>query len=331
MLKVALIGCGKWGKNYVNAVNESKLGCITSVFTSETVGQLTKVGSKIIQEPQSDIAFQAEIVAEELCRLKVDAAVVATHPPWTETLTLSVLARGISVMAEKPFSFASKPLDLIDKLTARGTHCPIFLINHQHLFSDAVSLMSDRLEQAQICRIIAKAGGFGPFRDYSPMWDYGPHDLSLISFFTKSRLELIDYRKRSFEDGYRESIAFTCGCNTFALLSAWNNRAPKVHRVSVKGNVDNEAFELIYDDFDARGRLRINGDFPAIPYKPPLTKAVHQFLSTVIDGSAYSDLRFGTYLARQYTNLLHRTNSTKSFESSKVITHSAKKSISTYG
>jgi predicted dehydrogenase len=308
MLKVALLGSGKWGKNYVNAVSESKLGRITSVFTSETVCQLAKVGPKTLFAPQSDIAYLAEIVAEELARLKVEAAVVATHPPWTETLTLSVLARGISVMAEKPFSFSCKPLDLIDKLTAQGTIGPIFLINHQHLFSDAVSYMSDRLEQAQIRRIITKAGGFGPFRDYPSMWDYGPHDLSLTSFLTKSRLELIEYRKRTFKDGHREWIAVTSGCNTYALLSTWNNRAPKVHRVSVKGKVDNKAVELIYDDFDARGRLWINGDFPVIPYTPPLTKAVQHFLSKVIDRNPYSDLRFGTYLARQYTHLLDRTS-----------------------
>jgi len=305
MLRVALLGCGKWGKNYVNAVNESKLGRITSVFTSETVSQLTKVGSKNVHEPKSDMVSQAEIVAEELCRLKVDAAVVATHPPWTETLTLSVLARGISVMAEKPFSFSSKPLDLIDKLTAHGTGCPVFLINHQHLFSDAVSLMSERLEQAQIHRIFTKAGGFGPFRDYSPMWDYGPHDLSLIAFLTQSRLELIEYRRKSFKDGDQESIVATCGRNTCAVISTWNNRAPKTHRVSVKGKVDNQDIEIIYDDFDERGRLRINGNFPALAYTRPLTKAVQHFLSKVNDRNASSDLRFGTYLARQYTHLLN--------------------------
>jgi predicted dehydrogenase len=300
MVKVLLIGCGQWGKNYIRTVNESRLGIIDQVLTSKSHGVRGESLARAAVKNESDENEKTDLLGSVDLR-GIDAAIVSTHPPATAAYTIALLKRGIHVMAEKPFTFSEHTLHLVEDILTRDPSL-VFLVNHQHLFSHAVSKIRDLFGTIPITHFDVSAGGLGPFRTYRPSLDYGPHDYSLLQYLTDGSIELDSYKCTEGIGGTREELTIRVPSNLTGIMTFWNNAPPKTHKVLLSYG----ATLVTYDDYDAAGRLKVDGESVSCPYSPPLTLAVSAFLSNINKGRHNNDKRFGTSQTRRYNSLMSK-------------------------
>jgi predicted dehydrogenase len=298
MVRVGLIGNGKWGKNYIKAVNGSGFGEVVQIFNTDS---LCRKPSTTLSNNcyRSDDAVPSMLV-ESSAFSSLDAFIVATHPPLTELYTIELLKMGKSVMAEKPLTFNPEALDQIEQILDKQIPRPTFLINHQHLFSHSIDFIKATLDRHSINAFVSEAGNFGPHRKYSPLWDYGPHDFAILAYLGGTDLKLINHQISADGNGRDEVALIEFNSTSVARVRTWNNHTPKTHRVALEFL----NHQIIYDDFDINGKVKIDDCYVTINDEPPLERSVKAFLSNVGSKKSETDYRFGIDIARGYTNQL---------------------------
>lgn len=292
-MRVALIGFGKWGRNYLLAVNQTGKAKVTQVLVRKP---------DLITNPE----LRGLTATSNLKEIDCDAAIIATHPEAAVGYAIHFLNKKIPVMLEKPagLSLASA---LRLQVTAQES-MKILLVSHQHLFSNVYENLRSRIDTDEQMEIRSFAGNEGPVRDYSYIWDYAPHDLAMILGLKNSLLKV----RKSFVEGTSEFVgrckfSLTHSDGTIANSIIWNDRPPKTRYLGVK----TKKLELIYDDTLQNNSLILNGKMVTVPYTPPLTNAVKAFVNAVIDGKT-SDYRFGGHWATNVATIIEEIIKNKS-------------------
>jgi len=274
VLRLGLVGFGKWGRNYVQAALAAGNAQVTSVLLPE-------------DSPTSELARASGLfVTSDPYALDVDAVIVAAHPSRAAEFCEGFIGRGIPVMVEKPAA-----LDLVSAqriLDAASVGDAVVLVAHQHLFATAYEYIRAQAQSVNLTEVTTRAGGNGPHRDYSALWDYGPHDVAMIFGLTGSDPICINSKQETGPEGSHVFIDLTFEKGTQASCEIWNDRLPKSRFLSVRTSNT----EWIYDDLDSRGRLMCQGRYLELPYEPALTRAVRHFVDAVEAGGT-DDYRFG--------------------------------------
>lgn len=297
MLRIALIGAGRWGKNYIHAVANSGLGQITSVRTREK-----RVAQGTCPQEDSERRMHGSLdeVLDGVDKIKFDAAIVATHPPNTAAISIELLKRGLPVMAEKPVSLELNALNELQTEIERS-RLP-FLINHQHLFSHGFQSIVSKIGHNRIFSFESEAGGDGPHRSYCPIWDYGPHDLAMFFYLNHSKIE--DARFESFQEvkGVKQKIDAKLTNGGSASFSVWTTGGAKIHSIKITAGVD----RIIYRDQLGKQFITINENLIHLPYEPPLDLSVRAFMRAVAANNSQKEFQeyFGLNISYQYTTFL---------------------------
>lgn len=287
MLRLGLVGFGKWGRNYVRAAMAAGNALVAEVLLPE--------GSLRAEEARG----QGLLVRHGIDDLAVDAVVVAAHPSTAPDLCEQLLRRGIPVMVEKP---AALSVDAAQRIFAAAQHSqPVCLVAHQHLFSVAYEHIRNHAQIDGQTRINTRAGGDGPHRDYPPLWDYGPHDAAMILGLLGKDPRQITLRQRVGTAGSHLWLAMEFADGASADCEVWNDGAPKARYF----HVHTAAGDWLYDDLDPQGRLQFRGRYLAVAYEPPLTRALRCFADAVTRGGTRDD-RFGAAWAVSVAEWLTR-------------------------
>lgn len=281
-VKLGLIGVGAWGKNYLKTAAKMDNVSISAVLRSSS--------SLISEFPDIYVARDLDDLLS-LC----DGVVIATPPSSHEHLTIRSLEAGKPVLVEKPVSlnFAStkRMFDHSDK-------CKISLLaGHIHLFSLAFRVLREWTSEWSPKFIDSLAGSFGPFRDYSPLLDWGPHDISMaLSLFNRAPDEI---KANKIESGsgfmYELSLSFN---PSFANLKFGNGLKNK-HRAFSVFHEENEA---VYDgNFYFKGKT--------VPTSPisPLEELLTVFSTYILTGK--TDWRFDPFLSLETARILEIASS----------------------
>jgi UDP-N-acetylglucosamine 3-dehydrogenase len=263
MLRIALIGYGKWGKNYIRAVESTGFAKVTTLV-------LRPCSSKW-QDPEIS-SFK---LVSDIESLDVDAAIVAVHPIDNVEICCSLFRKNIPVLVEKPLALNLDDVLKIEDCSNK-TGIP-FMVNYQHLYSNAYQVIHKRCKDEEITSIQSEAGNIGPFRDFSPLWDYAPHDIALaLGLFSENpKIDLIrsEYKIPVGENSFEININNTININS----RIWNNQLPKTRlfKVTTRNN------EYLYDDLVASCKLSINKYPVQIPSGMPLTNSVEVFFNLI--------------------------------------------------
>jgi hypothetical protein len=145
MNNLLLIGNGKFGKNYVNTLDN---------FSNVKLTIATKENWK------------------NLIDNKPDGVLVCTQPDSHIEIASYALEKDIPTMIEKPLALSLKECDVLQKYKA-----PI-LVNHIHLFANGYQTI--KKEVTSFTYIESVGTGNNQNRTYSRLWDYGPHDVAMI-------------------------------------------------------------------------------------------------------------------------------------------------------
>ena len=163
-VRLALVGYGKWGRNYVRAARESG--------EAEVVEVVVRSGSPVLLDQAAyGQGFSIGASLDDALS-QVDAVVVATHPSAAVEICELALAAGKPVMVEKPAGLSLADAERLARAEAAG----LVLVGHQHLFAEGFEML-----RAMGPYPWAEAHFRGPVaRDYSFIWDYGPHAVSAL-------------------------------------------------------------------------------------------------------------------------------------------------------
>jgi predicted dehydrogenase len=246
MTNLLLIGAGKWGQNYIQTL---------STF------------------PQVSLTIATRSNWQQLINQRPEGVIICTPPQSHVEIASYALERNIPTMIEKPLS-----LSLAEARQLQQYSAPI-LVNHIHLFADNYQLIKQQLNPATIQYIMTTGRSDNPPRDYSELWDYGPHDVAMI-------LDLAQQMPISIQCGQVNP-------RFFHLIL----RYPTFTAFSAIGHIPNKKIRLV---MTSDGTLYdYKGDNPT----PPLTKALQVFLNAI---QGQPDYRLGLDLSLQVLEVLEK-------------------------
>lgn len=156
MFKLGVIGTGSQGLRFI-----------------ETIKTMENVEISVVSNRHGKFQNYVCMPWQQLMLEKLDGIIIAANPK----IHLDILAVAdklkIPVLLEKPAVLSYK-----QALTLKEYTIPI-LVDYTHLFSPNYQLLKEEVRYKHIKRIIAMGYNKGPYRDYSPLYDYAPHDLSM--------------------------------------------------------------------------------------------------------------------------------------------------------
>ncbi len=159
MINLALIGVGKWGKNYLSTV-ENIPDC-----------QIKYTRTRDYQ----DLLYKDDI----------DGVIIATPGSTHFAIASEFLKKGFNLLIEKPlttnFEEAEKLLDLwTDKK-------PKVLVGITYLYHPLYQELKNKISEIGEIKSLSFEGLSSPIRDdISILWDWGPHAVSLFLDLVKS-------------------------------------------------------------------------------------------------------------------------------------------------
>ena len=175
--KIAVIGCGMWGRNIVRN--------FYSLNVLDTVCDIDEENLKKVTEQYSGVKVTRDF--NEILNNKEITAVAVVTPSHTHyKLVKSMLEAGKNVYVEKPIStVAQEARDLSELAHAKGL---VLMVGHLLLYHPAVNRLKMLVEEGVLGEIVyAQSDRLNVNyhkNDRSVMWDLAPHDVSMISYVT---------------------------------------------------------------------------------------------------------------------------------------------------
>lgn len=159
MIRLGLIGAGRWGKVYIRTI--------------EGMGDRLKLAQVATSKPENSwkkLASSSEI----------DAVIIATPAPLHAEMARACLQAGKPLIVEKPLCFDAATAQSIKQLAEKAGLA--VLVNYIHLYNPAYRALKEAVAvSGQPVRAILSEGmDLGPFRpDTGTLWDRCPHDMAL--------------------------------------------------------------------------------------------------------------------------------------------------------
>lgn len=273
-MKLALVGFGKWAQNIIRALPPGVE--ITAVVSGrKDLPAAPKVYPRI-----TDVPFES-----------LDGVIIANEASMHHTAL--VLARmmspNIPVFVEKPFMMSTDWPLIKEHLEGKT-----LLVDHTQLFNQNLIDLKKDLDGVPPADIHGVDRGPGPVRaDCNPLWDYGPHAVSVALYLTgfpfPGGVHVRDAWLDMNEHGASVDFELQLGAKTRASFSIGNNALEKTRHCSVR----------------SLGGVRRTWEGMVACPVPPLTAALAAFCSAVEAGHApEDDVRFGWALPLEVTRIL---------------------------
>lgn len=291
--RVAVIGCGAWGKNLVRCF--ASLDALEAVVdnTPETMERLAaQYGCRALTED--------EAIADPM----IDAIVIATPPSKHLETALQAIAAGKHVYVEKPLTLDSaSATQMVDAAHAAGL---VLMTGHILQFHPAFRALKAIVREGglgEVLRINANRLNLGAVRrEEDALWCLAPHDISMVLGLIGERASVVEafgekLLRSDISDAVTVRLGFPAGEQAFIHVS-WLHPY-KEHRLSVIGS----AGMAVFDDtlpWDKKLQLyphqvSLEGDTPtvsraepepvAIVQSEPLLDECAHFLDCIRDGA----------------------------------------------
>ena len=284
--KIAVIGCGVWGRNIVrNFYNLNVLDIVCDLDESNLQKVREQYPGVKTTNDFNDIINNPEITAV--------AVVTPSHTHYK--VVKAMLEAGKNVYVEKPIStVAQEAKDLTELAHQKGL---VLMVGHLLLYHPAVNRLKMLIEEGELGDIVYAQSdrlNVNFFKnDRSVMWDLAPHDISMMSYVTgKDPLRVIaavgcSSEQNDIMDITHITIEFEDGM-VGQISDSWIT--PKKHvQLLVRGTkataiLDDTVQEnklVIYDNFKKDTSQNISLDYLEIE---PLKLECQHFISCCENG-----------------------------------------------
>jgi predicted dehydrogenase len=278
VIRLGLIGAGRWGRNYIRTI-----AALDGVRLTRLASR--NPASRELVGPECKISADWRHVVESG---DLEGIIIATPPSLHAEMTIAAVAAGIPVLVEKPLT-----LGLAEAVTLREqvrTRKGRVMVDHTHLFHPAFEELKRQVAALGMIREIeAEAGNQGPYREDVPvLWDWGPHDVAMCLDLlgeppreARGMREELGNRGTAVTETIQLELEFSSGARARIRIS---NMMEKTRRFSVRC----EAGVLVYDDI-ARNKLMLHRDGRDGPInvsaEPPLSRVVEAFVAGISAGN----------------------------------------------
>ena len=171
--KIALIGCGYWGKNLCR--NFHALGALSAVVDATEKGQATArsiAPNALITDSLEDILNDDQI----------HGVALATPAETHADLAIQAMRSGKDVFVEKPMALSISEAEAIQKI-AHETGC-ILMVGHLLEYHPAVLKLRELIDSGKLGKInyiYSNRLNFGKVRtEENVLWSFAPHDVAVI-------------------------------------------------------------------------------------------------------------------------------------------------------
>lgn len=156
MTTLALVGKGRWGKNYINTINNLSSCVLPKKFVKAS-------------NYKDLFAFSG-----------IDGVIIATPSSTHFKIAKEFLERGFNVLIEKPMTTNYKDALELSKIARKYKN--IVMVGHIYLYNPAFLRVKKLIKSIGKIKYISTEGmNYGPIRnDVSALWDWGPHDISML-------------------------------------------------------------------------------------------------------------------------------------------------------
>ncbi|MBF0166075.1 MAG: Gfo/Idh/MocA family oxidoreductase [Alphaproteobacteria bacterium] len=284
MIKLGLIGAGRWGRAYIRTIAAMK-GVRLDLVASQNpqTAKLVPEGCRVVADWMS--VAQAP---------GIQGLIVATPPALHAEMSKAAIAVGLPVLIEKPLTLSlAEAIELKNLAAARRS---FVMVDHTHLFSPAFRALSELGGHlGRLKAMWGEAGNYGPFRkDADVLWDWGSHDVAMCLDLALRMPEGVKARRTQdlkIEDGIAQSVELDLAFpeNVLARVDLSNMLTEKRRRFTAYFDLAT----MIYDDL-APSKLtlyppiepftRPEGTGEPIDIAPtsPLEQVVHDFADAII-------------------------------------------------
>jgi len=286
--RVALVGCGTWGKNLLRVLASEPGADVACVIDTDPRARQAAA----LMAPRARVQDCVFALRDR----NVDAVVIATPGPLHASHALLAIECGAHVFVEKPLALSTVDASrIVDAASRRGV---IGMVGHVLHYHPAVQVMIELVRSATLgrpLRMHSKRCSLAGSRDVdgSVLWSLAPHDLSILRAIDPSPIARLNVESRSSALATLE-VETSAGLRANLLVSRVAER--KIRRIEIEC----ERGSIVFDDLAASGKLCVWRDGDPVVHHPvyeeaePLRQEVRAFLRALRDGvSPATDLREG--------------------------------------
>jgi|TARA_Y100000031_G_C8213503_1_gene382155 predicted dehydrogenase len=251
LIRIAVVGCGYWGPNYVRVLSELQ-NCEVTVCCDLDESKLLAIKTNRASiRTTTDIET---ILKDET----IDAVCISTPASTHYSLALKCLGNGKNVLIEKPLTLGSSEAKDLVKMAERMNK--ILMVGHVYQYHPVMIELKKRILQGdfgKIYYVYSTRTGLGPIRsDTNAMWDLAPHDISMILELVGSTPKSVSatgssYLRPNIPDVVFLNMKFSSNVISQVHVS-WLD-PHKIRRLTVVGS----KMMAVFDDVDVFGKLKI--------------------------------------------------------------------------
>jgi len=178
LIRCALMGCGRWGRNFFRVLQETPGVQLVAVADEDPAvrAELRRI------VPGLAIGTAAELLDSE--GVEVDAAIIATPAAALAQMAGRSLDRGWHVLVEKPFA---RDLCQAAKLVERAERAKrVLMLGHTFLYHPAIREMRSLYQSGVVGKpyfLHARRTHLDAIRpDVSVVWDLALHDVAILRY-----------------------------------------------------------------------------------------------------------------------------------------------------
>lgn len=169
-MKIALIGSGRWARNYISSIENNPNLDLRSISLSSKNNVLVNSSVNIYED------WREQIQDDDY-----DGVIIATNPNIQSEIALNLAEHNVPMILEKPIALNQDNLEKM-RLSFQE-HKTLILVNHFHLFHETFIRLCKKIDKVAIKSIEINDGSFGPFReDISSLYDWAPHGLGIVFY-----------------------------------------------------------------------------------------------------------------------------------------------------
>jgi predicted dehydrogenase len=293
-VRLGLIGAGRWGRRIITTVD--------SLPDTEITGICSRTRPHLDGREIPWFPLWPDLIASGLCEGLIVASPPETHVP----IALEALRAGLAVFIEKPLALSLADATRLSEVAGALPSCPAILVDHTHLFAPSYQKLKS-LIRSPIAEIRTRGCSFEPWRPYSSLFDFGPHDLAMV-------LDLLGFAPDDVGCRCVSEVVHDSGERRVHRLFEIDLRFGSVRASCTVGNASREkqrslevlcenGDRLVYDDVRAVDKLRFNGSPVEVGDGRPLSLAILAFRDAI---AGVYDARLGLTLPMRVQSVLEK-------------------------
>jgi predicted dehydrogenase len=297
LIRLAVIGCGRWGPNHLRNFQSLPGSSVAMVVDpdAERLATIRQANPGLRCEQDHWAAFEDPTI---------DAVVVATPMGTHYQLVRDAVLSGKHVLCEKPLCETAKEGDELVELAEANRR--LLMVGHTFLFNPGIERLRELVDDGELGRLYYLAAfrtNLGPIRhDANAAYDLAAHDIAIFNWIIGAQPEAASATGAAFLQPDIEDVVFISlrypGNVAAAIQASWLD-PKKVRQITVVGSERMATWDdlqlnapmAIYDkgaravpDYRTFGEfLRLStwdGDvrLPKIASEEPLRAQARQFL-----------------------------------------------------